>query len=347
VIGEGMAQASEREERHRAATGAVTSPLAGIAYDPWSGALDLHRFVESPVDTAVAAFAASYEELASEEAGDVRAALSMEDFYTLLAFARRSALASLQGRSSPSLHHGLVALTAIDQERVDWRDAAVAAELLAWAMARAGTDHTTEFQRASRRCERGVSDALSFIASRPAGELQPGMWRPEETAEGPILAEDYFERFEPTVDLVGIGLAVQDVIEADAYRVSSLTVATELPPIWLTPTDRSAVERALESVRACASVCGELDPRTAPTARDQQLLVFLAETRSTQDARLIAAAAVPAESHEALGLANGSVCCVVIANSVVIGVPAFERDGSLQRFEEPLRSVLEQSRTTG
>jgi hypothetical protein len=107
VFGQEMAQALEREERHRATTGAVASPLAGIAYDPRSGELDLHRFVESPVDTAVSEFAASYEKLGSEEAGDVRGASSMDD-YTLLAFVRRSVLASLRSRSNPSLHHGLV-----------------------------------------------------------------------------------------------------------------------------------------------------------------------------------------------------------------------------------------------
>lgn len=98
-------RATEKGERHRATTGAVTSPLAGLAYDPRSGALDLHRFVESPVDTAVGEFTASYEKLGSEQAGDIRAALSMDDFYTLLAFARRSVLASLPGaqQSLPSL----------------------------------------------------------------------------------------------------------------------------------------------------------------------------------------------------------------------------------------------------
>ena len=339
-----MAEAIAKEERHRAATGAVASPLAGVAYDPRSGELDLHRFLESPVDTAVGEFAASYERLGAEEAGDVRAALSMDDFYTLLAFVRRSVLASLGRRSSPSLHHGLVALTAIDQERVDWRDVVVAAELLAWSIVRAGGDHAAEFQQASRKCERGVADTLSRIADRPAAELEPGMWRPVETAQGSILADDDFEGFEPTIDLVGIALAFQDVIEADAYRVSGITVATELPPVWLTATDQAALERTLGRVRACVSVSAELDPGAAPTAEDQQLLVFLAEAGSVDDARLLVEAAVPTKSHEALGVADRAVCCVVIGSSTVVGVPAFERDGSLERFEEPLRSVLEQSR---
>jgi hypothetical protein len=347
VLGQEMADAIEREERHRAVTGAAASPLAGVAYDQRAGELDLHRFVESPVDTAVGEFAASYERLGPEEAGEVRAALSLDDFYTLLAFVRRSVLAALRHRSNPPIHLGLVALTAIDRERVDWRDVAVAAELVAWAIARTGGDHAAELQQAARRCEPGVAEALSGIAARPAAELEPGMWRAVETAAGPILADDYFERFEPTIDLVGIALAVQDVIEGDAYRVSGMTVATDLPPVWLTATDPAALERALDRARACVGIHAELDPGAAPAAEDQQLLVFLADASSIEDARLLAAAAVPTESHEALGVAEGTVCCVVIGSSTVIGVPAFERDGSLERFEEPLRSALEESRRAG
>jgi len=343
VLGQEMADAIETEERHRASIGTVRSPLAETAYEPRRGELDLHRFVESPVDGAVTKFVASYKRLGAEEAREVRAALSMDDFYTLLAFVRRSVLASLQGRGSPSVDAGLDALSAIDQERVDRRDVAVGAELLAWAIARAGGDHAAAFQKASPRCEPGVADTLSRIAARPATELEPGMWRPVETAAGPILADDYFGRFEPTIDLVGIALAVQDLVEADAYRVSGLTVATELPSIWLTAGDQE-LGRALDRVRACVSMHAEPDPSVVSRAEDQQLLVFLAEAASAGDARLLAGAAVPTESHEALGVADHAVCCVVIGSSIVVGVPAFERDGSLERFEEPLRSLLERSR---
>jgi hypothetical protein len=151
----------------------------------------------------------------------------------------------------------------------------VAAELLAWAVARAGGDQAMEFQRMSERFEPGVAETLGRIASRPARELEPGMWRAVETAAGPILVDDEFERVEPTVDLVGIALGVREVLEADVYRVSDLTVATELPQVWLTPTDRAALERALGATRACVSVRAQPYAATTSTGRDQQLLVFL------------------------------------------------------------------------
>jgi hypothetical protein len=102
VLGHQLAEAAAREEQHRAAIGDVRSPLGEARYDASSGALDLHRFVESPVDAVVGQFVAAWESLAPAEAQALRAALSMDDLYTLLAFIRRSALASLQGRRRPS-----------------------------------------------------------------------------------------------------------------------------------------------------------------------------------------------------------------------------------------------------
>jgi hypothetical protein len=204
-------------------------------------------------------------------------------------------------------------------------------------------DHRVEFQAAARRCEPGLAGILGETARLPVRKLKPDMWTLIQTARGPILADDNFERFKPTIDLVSIALEVADVVETDAYRVSGLTVATELYPVWLTPTDSAALERALKRVRACVSIRGELDPAAGPTARDQQLLVFLAETKTPAEARLIAAAAVPTETHEAFGLAEATACCVIVANSFTFGVETSERSGALARFEAPLRSVLRQA----
>lgn len=108
----------------------------------------------------------------------------MEDFYTLLAFTGRCALASLRGRTEPSLQAALAALTAIDQERVDWRDVAVAAELVAWAMLQAGIDHAIEFSRGASHAEAGVAATLLRTAERPPAELAPGWYRCVATASG-------------------------------------------------------------------------------------------------------------------------------------------------------------------
>jgi ketosteroid isomerase-like protein len=335
VLGRQMADATEAEERHRSRNPALASPLAGVAYDAETGALDLHRWVDSPVDRAVAAFVSAYAEMGQEEAVAARAALTMDDFYTLFAFARRSALASLRGRAEPSLRDGLAAVSAIDLDRVDWRDALVVAELLAWAMATAGRNHTEEFRRVASLQDDAMHEALRPIAERPPAELSPGMWRCVTTRAGPVLVSSNFGPFEPTVDLLGAANAIQDVLEADVYRVHGIAVGGELPPVWLS----GHVESALNAIRACVTVSAT----PAPSPDDQQLLAFIAEAASAEDAAMLASAAVSADWHEALGVSYGAACCVVIANSVVVGVPAFERPGALERFADPVASALREA----
>jgi hypothetical protein len=316
------------------------SPLAGVAYDLSSGAHDLHRWVDSPVDEPVARFVSAYDELGPDEARQARAALTMDDLYTLFAFARRSALASLRGRDEPSLRAGLAAVSAVDLQRVDWRDARTVGELVAWAMATAGLDHGAEFRRVAPRMDDATRKALRPIAERPAADLSPGRWRYVETPAGAALATDYFGRFEPSVDLVGIAMALQDVLEADVYRVDGIAVGGQLPPVWLTAGDKRALERAVNAVRACVSVDAKLDPSATSTAEDQQFVAFIAEAAGLGDAAMLASAAVSTESHEALGMSQGPVCCVLVANSIMVGVPAFEEPGALHRFAVPVESAL-------
>jgi hypothetical protein len=330
VLGRELAAARANEELHRAATGDVASPLAGVEYDVGSGAYDLHRFVESPVDAAVAAFLAGYVEQDDAEAAATRAALRLEDFYTLTTFSVRAALASIRGREKPSLDDALAALTAIAEARVDPRDVGNAAWVVAWAIARSGRDHAAALRRAAERSEPGPRRLLRALAAKPAAELQPGRYRCVSTPDGPALFEDDYQPFAPSVDLVALAFAVQDVVERDRYRISSMTVASDLPDVWLT----GDVEPQRAAIRGCVSV-------GTGFADDQLFLAFLAEAGDAADAATLAAAAVPARTYEALGLASGAICCVLAARSVVAGVRSVERRGSLRRFAEPLQAALD------
>lgn len=140
AIGQETTNALAAEQRHRAAHQSATSPLASVTYDALADELDLHGFVESPVDGPIRRFVSDYRTRGEEDRARIRCALSMEDFHTLLTFARRCVFASLQQHDGLSLQEGLEALTAIDQDRIDKRDVSQAAALLNWAMRRRGVD---------------------------------------------------------------------------------------------------------------------------------------------------------------------------------------------------------------
>jgi hypothetical protein len=68
--------------------------------------------------------------------------------------------------------------------------------------------------------------------------------------------------------------------------------------------------------------------------------VFVAEAASAEDAQSLSAAAVSTARHETLGVAEGRICCVLVASSIIHGQASFEAAGALERFAEPLRAIL-------
>jgi hypothetical protein len=162
------------------------SPLTGIGYDAVRGELDLHRFVPSSTDDRIRAFVAGYTP-------DMQPALREEDFYTLLAFARRTALAVMRGADDAHLEEARAAIRAVDTERVDWRDVAVATAL--------------------------VDDPDSSGYVRVEGPDGPGLVR---SPLAPTVSGD----------LTAIAFRLQAVIEQDVYRVVDISGGRVLPAVW-------------------------------------------------------------------------------------------------------------------
>jgi len=263
----------------------------------------------------------------------------MDDFYTLLAFARRSALAALRSGDPLPIRDGLTALTAIDGNRVDHRDVSVAAALLSYA----GTHDPAPFRNASAHADQTVSEILLGFAKEPVEHLGDWGYREVITDSGRAFFEDNGRRYEPTADLARLALHVAALIEEDVYRVRSIGVGDDLPDVWLRGADRDAVSHAAGLLAGCAAVRADLDPAAHPHADAQRLIAFVAEAANDADAALLSMAATPGGSppHEALGLRAGNLCCVVIARSFVEGTSSFEKPDALERFSGPLSKLLE------
>jgi hypothetical protein len=75
---------------------------------------------------------------------------------------------------------------------------------------------------------------------------------------------------------------------------------------------------------------------------DQMFSVWIAEAASTRDAQAIASAAVPKPGSgiAILGMASATICAVLVARSVVKGVPAIEDMESIERFRGALKAAV-------
>lgn len=159
VIGAQIAAAVAAEERHQQVS-RLPSPLLGLTYQLERGEYDLFRFVESETDELVALTALRALELRRQELVEFRDALTQDDFYTLLTFARRVAVRVLRGHAD-QLSAGWAAVGIVDLERVDWRDAAVAVGLLGYCAARTDTHLRAAVSRA-------LTIALDCLVSKRA-----------------------------------------------------------------------------------------------------------------------------------------------------------------------------------
>jgi hypothetical protein len=347
VIGTEMAAAVSAEKRHRQVVHRP-SPLAGLGYELAAGEYDLFRLVESATDEAVAAAALGAVQLRGQELIDFRDALTQDDLYTLLTFARRIAVRGLRGHVD-QLSAGWAAVSLVDLERVDWRDAAVAVGLLAYCATRTNSDLQAPLDSAVVVAEPGMAKFLQQYAASGEDGLSIGGYREVATAEGPALVEDYGEPYAPTLDLLALADSVARIIEADDYRITGITTGTDIAPVWLPSADPRAVEQARERVRACLSVSGAPHADADVGFPAQMFLTYVAECATAEEAALIMQAAKqPAASKiAALAVRHDRLCVVVIARSTVQGVAPIETTASIERFRQPLARALSDHMTHG
>jgi hypothetical protein len=336
-----MADAIAAEQEHRAAAASGRpSPLEGVAYDATRHEHDLLRPADSPVDAAVLRLVEAFDHAGTTEREDLRSRLSLNDFYTLITFARRSCVRALRDDDARPAVAGLTALVMVDADRVDWRDVLVALALVSFVLRELGGGVDSLFNDAISRATPGVAEMLVRFIRPSSEDLDPVNWgvRLVETTDGLGLVDTGYEFFDPSVDLLGMSLAVSDAVEGDEYRMSSPRIAERLPVVWLPGADPKAANRVVDSCVGCVVLSGRLN-RGGVNPGSQQITVFLVEAGSEDDAEMLERWA-SGGSHAALGVRHGSLFCLVVARSFVEGVAAHETADSLERFAPVLRAVL-------
>ncbi|TDV53595.1 hypothetical protein [Actinophytocola oryzae] len=327
-LGMELAVARVADELHRV-TAAGPSPLRDTEYP--DAADVLWRWVDAQEDAAVWAFVRAYTTVADR--ARVRESLTMDDFYTIMTFARRCVLAALRNEDPGAAEAAFDALSVIDVERVDWRDVVVVASLASYAARRVGLEPDEVLVGAVPRAQQAVGDIIARAVMDDVDIHADWGYRELRTAAGPVLLES--DSGLESDDLLNLALRVADLIEDDGtYEVTDAGVAHELPAVWLGNAPDTVEAR--RKLRGCVKVHAE---PVGVRFRDF-LLVFVADAAEDAHAEAVAAAARHDGATPQLGIAVGSRCAVAVASSAVVGQPSIEDARSMARFEEPLRSLL-------
>ena len=338
VLGQELAAAREADVRHAAQAAAGPSPMAGQRYS--REAVRLWCWTGSPVDGAIAALAADFATLPAPARRQLRARLTMDDFYELVTFARRSALAALRGGDASPLARAFTALAMIAPARIDWRDLSVAAGLVSGAGQIVGAPVAAWVESAAALAEPDCAKVLrEFRQAAPDLAAHCGL-RVVETSEGIALFDTGFRPYAPNVDLAGVALACARTLETQGYAVETITLAKDLPPVWLGASEHGLpLARMVEGLSGVVSLSAVPLSDPEPWVSGQHLLVFLAEARSGAEADAIAHAAQmrSREDCRQIGVASGMLCAIVIQRSLLAGTAPLESPEGLER----LRAVLE------
>ena len=158
------------------------------------------------VDEGLQAFCAVFAGSDAAERVRIRASLSLEEFYTLLTFAKRSAVWHCEKKRLSHVKAGLTAIVMIDRKRVDFRDVSVAMGLLFAAAERIGERYDDIVSTVAEMAEPGESKLMKDILQYPAVSrtFQAKGFLEVNGENGPGLVTWCFGKYKPTLPLYEI-----------------------------------------------------------------------------------------------------------------------------------------------
>lgn len=349
VLGEQMAQARRAEQARLLNPNAGPSPLpADLHYDSSHGDIDLSDPPKHPLDDGLSTLCRHF---ASSDSGDrsrLRDSASMDDFYTLLSFSRRSAVFAMRDRKTEHIIDGLTAVAMIEQSRIDFRDALGALSLLHHAARAIGAKVDGLFRKASSLAEPKMSELILGFLERPEDERdirKSWGYTVVETKSGPGFIGWGFNAYQAAYPLDQIGLALAQLVKQDKYQPATVTLASDLPAVWLSSVDDNALKRALASIRGVVGIHANLRPQESPDYEHQVLMIFLAELDNEAAAqsllRLSQEKLTRASGFAMAAVAQGRLFCLAVARSIMGGTPPFENAASMQRLSAGIAVVLQ------
>lgn len=314
--------------------------MGAIRYD--GAGNDLARFNESATDAVLRDLVQSWNRLDNDAFAELRDSLTMEDFYTLVGFARRAALLAIRDSDPRWAAMAVGGLGAIDCARLDWRDVTVAAALATYALNEAGGQVTRVLSATLARAEPETAKVLRRFIDNPPTNLDEWGFRLVKVGDNVGLFQAGFAPYNVTVDLVGVTLAIAATLEADAYRVSTIEIASTLPDVWFRGERHEAAKEAISRIKGCVSINAK--PRSGDDAAPftQMFVVFVSQAGGPEDAGMLVSGASEAQlGHAVVTVAVGDLCCVGVARSFVLGVEPLETTETLARFRQPFTDALE------
>lgn len=340
VLGQQMADARKAESLRVAEGPSTQSPMPSLRYDEERGDFNLVSVSPLPIDEKLRTLASDFRQCKPARREKVRRSMSMEELYTLLQFAKRSAVMALNDSSPEPCENGLLALAMIDETRIDQRDAEWTAALLNYAISATTEGHSEILHSAIGISTPGMGKILR--RSRGSADLSEWGYAEVRTDSGLGLIESEWFPYAPSLKLGEIALSVADWLNEGRY-VARPKIAVEVPDVWFGKDFRAAAQSILGSARGAVSVSGTLRRSYSRDFAAQMLVHWLVELPSRDaSAQLVKflGSGLHISGRFAVGYSVGSLFGLLVAGSAVDGVEPYESLESLTNYVLTLQSLI-------
>ncbi len=347
ILGQQFAAARSAEAARIARADSGVSPLgAEDRYDQWRGDLDLYDPVRLPLDDRIRLLCREFASVGEKARSAIRRSLTLNDFYTLLTFAQRSAVFALRTRDPRWLVDGLTAIAIVEIARIDYRDAPGPAGLIYAIFHRIGVAAYPAFEQAAALAEPDIAELLQSFRDRPPNHrtLKACCFEAVDSPGGPGLIQRSGCLYKPTMRLDKLILQIAEVLRNDQYS-PSVEIGTTLPDVWLSKIDDRALASALSSVVAGATAHGTLRPEVSPEHLNLGIIAFAVETANEAAAatllRIARLKQTQNNDFKMLAAQDRRLFCLLIARNWMVGGEDFETAESIMRFQPGLEKLLQ------
>lgn len=337
VLGSELAAARQSEEA-RIASGMIgDSPLPPERYDYEGGDYDLVAISPIKLDLDIRDLTKEFTSWSLDRRNEVMQIIPSDDLYMLIHFVKRASVLALNRDTLEWCRAGLVALSLIDETRVDWRDMKLSAGLL---------EHTLlSVPEVDRQMEDlvNVSKPIAAFISQLSKVSHLREWGYSEFQRGDAvgLIETGSSPYNPTLDLTGIALLISEQLSKGRY-ITHVEIATNPPEIWFDRKRHNDVRKKLDDCLAAATIHGTLRKKYGDDL-NQMFVAWIVEMPSADDCEhLVEAvgAGTPLVDRYAVGVSEGKLFAILVAGSAQHGVEAIESPSSLRELAGQITLVL-------
>lgn len=348
VIGEQMARAEQAEQQRLSKGNIGPSPLpVDLHYDNSWGEFGICDPEWIPLDLELSDLCHRFAAGGSAHRSELRSSASMDDFYTLILFSKRSAVFAMRDRKADHIRDGATAIAMIEHDRIDFRDVLGSLSLLYHAGQKIGANPASLFEKAASIAEpRMAKLILGFLNRSEEYKSIQKSWgyAVVETEGGPGFVGWNFESYNPTYPLDRVALALTNYLQSDRYRPTRVTLADRLPAVWLSSADNRTLESALKSVRAAVTINSRLHPQESVGHEHQTMTIFLVELSDEASAESLFELSEQKKNHcddfVIAGAKYDRLFCLAVQRSFIADEGPVESTSTMQRISAGIVEVL-------